>query len=95
MTTPAPSAAANFWNQFLDLVKTTVIKDAGPDLIKTAQIVQSEGLAGLMTPLGQAQVIQTLTALQADAMTAGNDLTKEIAGLVVAYIQAQLAKTGA
>lgn len=81
------SAASSFWQQLLVMLEQALLTDAGPDVLAFLQWYEQNGLEAMFTPVGQAEIVKVLAALQADAITAGSDVTKQIAGLLASWLQ--------
>lgn len=100
MPNPAPqansqaamkAAGLSFWQELLQILETALLTNAGPDVLAFLQWYETNGLNALFTPAGQAELMKVEAALLADAMNAGNDVTQQLASMLIAWLQGFIA----
>lgn len=89
MATPLP----DFGTYLLQELLLDVQADILPDAQNILAIVQNGGYAALLEPQNSLTVMSFLQKLQADAMVAGNDLSKQIATYVSMWLTNKLTPT--
>lgn len=85
------STAPDFWNTLLTDFLADVKQDMLPDAQAVLSIVEQGGYQALLLPTNFVTLQSFLIKMQADGLTTGNDLSKQVATLISQWLAAKFA----